>query len=270
MFFALLLYSLHTSNSRQSKIQNVLYWADWVEHNEYTTYEDYENELNYKTIDAPVDDKYEFTETEIDYTKKANVYCTEIYLKGIKMLEIKYSQALVFISLIWIITRCLVRVKEACSGRPGKIPVKQIFLRELELLMVYVCIIVIVRIVYFPMRHVNGHIGYLFFDSSQILPFRINLIPLVRLADVYDGWQLNIIGNVTMFIPVGIVWPVCFKKLDKLWKATLAGGGFSLFIEITQLLFYERCSDIDDLLMNTSGVFIGAVIYFLIRRFKKK
>jgi len=118
------------------------------------------------------------------------------------------------------------------------------------------------------MRHVNGHIGYLIFDSSKILPFRLNLIPLVRLADIYDGWQLNIIGNVTMFIPVGIVWPVCFKKLDKLWKATLAGGGFSLLIEITQLLFYERCSDVDDLLMNTCGVFIGAVIYFGIKKLK--
>ena len=96
LFFTLLLYSLHASNTRQSKIQNVLYWADWVEHNEYTTYEDYENELNFETIDAPVDDKYEFTETEIYYTKKANIYCTEIYLKGVKdrmlaMLQIEGS-----------------------------------------------------------------------------------------------------------------------------------------------------------------------------------
>lgn len=96
LFFTLTLYSLHASNTRQSKIQNVLYWADWVEHNEYTTYEDYENELNFETIDAPVDDKYEFAQTEIYYTKKTNVYCTEIYLKGIKdrmlaMLQIEGS-----------------------------------------------------------------------------------------------------------------------------------------------------------------------------------
>jgi glycopeptide antibiotics resistance protein len=80
--------------------------------------------------------------------------------------------------------------------------------------------------------------------------------------DAYDGWLINIIGNITMFIPVGFVWPFCFKKLDTIGKVVLAGGGLTLFIELTQLPFYARCSDIDDLIMNTTGVFIGAIIYF--------
>ena len=75
---------IFASNSRKSEIDIILYWAKWVNNNEYSTYEDYENELNFDTIDAPVDDKYEFAQTEIDYTKKNNLYCTEIYLKGIK------------------------------------------------------------------------------------------------------------------------------------------------------------------------------------------
>ena len=44
-------------------------------------------------------------------------------------------------------------------------------------------------------------------------------------------------------------------------------------IEVSQLLFYERSSDIDDLILNTTGAFIGALIYFsavaLIKRSKK-
>lgn len=63
-------------------------------------------------------------------------------------------------------------------------------------------------------------------------------------------------------IPVGIVWPICFKELDSIEKTVLAGAGFSLLIEISQLLLYERCSDIDDLILNTAGVIIGAMIYF--------
>ena len=94
----------------------------------------------------------------------------------------------------------------------------------------------------------------------------INLVPIVHMFDIYDGWLMNIIGNVTMFIPVGLAWPFCFKKLDTIGKAVLAGGGLTLFIEITQLPFYSRCSDIDDLIMNTTGVLIGAVIYFGIKR----
>ena len=76
--------NLFASNSRKSEIDNILYWKNWVYENQYTTYEDYENELNFETIDSSVDDKYEFTQTEIYYTKKSNLYCTEIYLKGIK------------------------------------------------------------------------------------------------------------------------------------------------------------------------------------------
>lgn len=40
--------------------------------------------------------------------------------------------------------------------------------------------------------------------------------------------------------------------------------------EITQLPFYSRCSDIDDLIMNTTGVFIGAIIYFGIKSLKAR
>ena len=76
-----------------------------------------------------------------------------------------------------------------------------------------------------------------------------------------------------MFIPVGIFWGLCFKRLDNIFKVTLAGFGFSFLIEVSQLLFYERSSDIDDLILNTTGAFIGALIYFsavaLIKRSKK-
>lgn len=65
-----------------------------------------------------------------------------------------------------------------------------------------------------------------------------------------------------MFIPVGIVWPVCFDELKKINKAILAGAGFTLLIELSQLLFYDRCSDIDDIILNTAGICIGALIYF--------
>ena len=64
-----------------------------------------------------------------------------------------------------------------------------------------------------------------------------------------------------MFILVGIVWSICFKKLDTIGKTILAGLGFTLLIEITQLFFYERCSDIDDIILNTTGVAIGSLIY---------
>ena len=45
-----------------------------------------------------------------------------------------------------------------------------------------------------------------------------------------------------------------------------AGMAFILFIELSQLLCPERHTDIDDLILNTSGVLIGACIIFAIRK----
>lgn len=177
-----------------------------------------------------------------------------------KMFEIKYLEELIGITVIWIASRIYVGIKKK----------KFSFAEELKMLMVYICFIVIARIVNFPWHHVDGHIGVLTFDASKIFPLWINVIPIVHLFDIYDGWQMNIIGNVAMFIPVGVVWPICFKKLDNIKKAIAAGAGFSLFIEITQLPFFERCSDIDDIILNTTGFAIGAGIYFLCKKIMGK
>ena len=72
-----------------------------------------------------------------------------------------------------------------------------------------------------------------------------------------------------MFIPVGIVLPICFRKLENIKKTVFAGVGLILFIELTQLICPERHTDIDDLILNTSGVAIGACIIFAIRNSRK-
>lgn len=166
--------------------------------------------------------------------------------------DISYLGLLAIITVIWIIVRALVAVRNK----------KISWAREAKLILVYICIVVIARFVDFPLHHVDGHIAPMKFDSSKILPLWVNLVPFVNLFEVYDGWLVNIIGNITMFIPVGIIWPFCFDKLDSVGKTVLAGFGFTLFIEISQLFFYERCSDVDDLVLNTLGMAIGAVIYF--------
>ena len=172
------------------------------------------------------------------------------------MFEITYKGLVIFITLAWIVVRVI------CCIRNQKVDWKN----EAELLTVYICLVVITRIVYFPMRLVEGRVASLVLDVEKIFPLWINLIPIVHLLDVYDGWLINIIGNITMFIPVGLAWPFCFQKLNTLGKTVLVGAGFPLFIEITQLPFYDRCSDIDDIILNTTGIFIGALIYFGVKR----
>ncbi|MBR0135345.1 MAG: VanZ family protein, partial [Clostridia bacterium] len=104
------------------------------------------------------------------------------------------------------------------------------------------------------------------FDASEKLPFKLNPIPFVHLLE-YDSKKemlLNVMGNTAMFIPIGVILPIIYKKLNTFWKVIGVGALISLCIEIIQLPFFERTSDVDDLLLNTLGVAIGCLIYKLV------
>ncbi len=176
------------------------------------------------------------------------------------MIEITYFQLFLFTTIVWSITRLAVAIKEKTFS----------IKRELQMLLVYVCIVVIFRFAYFEFYLENGRIPTLKIGFGEDIYDMISIIPFYFLVDRYDGWQMNIIGNIAMFIPVGIVWPICFRKLDTVKKTVLAGAGFTLFIELTQLFCLGRHTDVDDLFLNTLGVAIGACVVFLIRRMQKK
>ncbi|MBQ1281708.1 MAG: VanZ family protein, partial [Oscillospiraceae bacterium] len=73
-------------------------------------------------------------------------------------------------------------------------------------------------------------------------------------------------GNSAMFIPVGVIWPAVYRELRTHGRAITAGIGFSLCIELLQLPFYDRVTDIDDLILNTLGYLAGYGILLLVRR----
>jgi glycopeptide antibiotics resistance protein len=168
-------------------------------------------------------------------------------------------QMYIFITIVWILVRAAIAI--AFKNFSVK--------RELQMLLVYICLVVIARFVYFPLHHVDGKIGSLIIGYTAKQADMISLIPFYFLFDRYDGWLTNIIGNIAMFIPVGIVWPICFRKLDSIKKTVFAGMVFTLSIELTQLLCPERHTDIDDLILNSSGVVIGACILFAVRKCRK-
>jgi glycopeptide antibiotics resistance protein len=177
------------------------------------------------------------------------------------MIGISYLQMVVFISVIWIVIRAI------CWMKAKNINTK----RELQLLLVYICIVVVVRFTFCPFGKVDGKIQPLLFDPARILPCWLNLQPFVHLFDYPTMKEalLNLIGNTAMFIPLGIVWPAVFNKLDSHKKIISAGFGVSLAIEFLQLFFYDRASDIDDLILNTLGFLIGYGIYLLVKKLQK-
>lgn len=90
----------------------------------------------------------------------------------------------------------------------------------------------------------------------------INLVPLIHwgLSDLF-----GLIMNIVLFIPIGILLPLLWKKGSSFNQTVLSGFIFSLLIELSQL-FNWRATDIDDLLMNTFGVMVGYGLYYLLFR----
>ena len=178
------------------------------------------------------------------------------------MVEIPFLFLELVFTAIWLIIRITVWIKKKHID----------WKREAVLLLIYINFSVIIRFTFFPMSKVDGRIQPLIFDVATAFPFRVNLIPLVNLFD-YDSKRdllLNVIGNTAMFIPSGIVLPIVYKRLNTFWKVILAGASISLCIEIIQLPFSVRATDIDDLILNTIGVIVGCGIYTLVQCLRTK
>jgi glycopeptide antibiotics resistance protein len=173
------------------------------------------------------------------------------------MIEIYYWPVFWVFTALWVLARVGISI---CRGRVS-------WKREFQMLLVYICIVVVVRFTFFPFFKVEGKIQPLLFDPAKIFPPRINLLPIVYLFDypVFREALINFLGNSLMFLPLGIVWPVAFQKLDTHWKVIAAGAGTSLLIEILQLPFFDRVSDIDDLILNTAGFLAGYGIFLLVK-----
>jgi len=176
------------------------------------------------------------------------------------MIAIPYPLVTAGITILWILVRTIVCLRQ------GRIRRK----RE-QLMLVYICILVVTRFTFFRFSTTDGQVQPLLFDAARVFPPRINLLPVVYLFDypVFREALLNLIGNTAMFVPLGIVWPSVFRQLDSHSKVIAAGVGYSLLIEIVQLPFFDRVSDIDDLILNSLGFLMGYGIYLLAKAAKR-
>ena len=174
------------------------------------------------------------------------------------MIEISLLSGELIFTALWLLFRGILWLRQK----------KIVWKREAVFLLMFVNLAVLIRFVFYPFFTVNGHVRPLMINLNSIQPIRINLIPFVNILD-YDNKReaaINIIGNISMFIPTGIILPILYPHLDRFWKVLLAGAGLSFVIEMMQLLFPGSVSDIDDLILNTAGVAIGYGIYRLVRR----
>ena len=98
----------------------------------------------------------------------------------------------------------------------------------------------------------------------------VNLEPFG--ASVINNGSVNtgeIIENALVFIPLGLFMAI-FSSRGGVWKAALLGLLSSLVFEAVQYAFALGRADITDVITNTLGAFMGALLWLLIRRIFKR
>ena len=103
-----------------------------------------------------------------------------------------------------------------------------------------------------------------------------NLIPFKVLFETYNEvvvngyinyFLINFLGNIILFIPFGLIIPLLWKTSTT--KTLIIGFCSSLFIELCQL-FLTRGTDVDDLILNTTGVLLGILVFKFLQKHCKK
>ena len=69
---------------------------------------------------------------------------------------------------------------------------------------------------------------------------------------------INLAGNVAVFVPLGVLFLLSFARTVP--RATACGAGLSLSIEVLQFVGGSRSADVDDVLLNALGTFLGAAL----------
>ncbi len=150
------------------------------------------------------------------------------------------------------------------------------FLREIALHLFVLCLFGLAAMILWPPYHwenSRGLWGDLVIHTARDSRLsQVNLIPLrtitMFLRMLLEGKRydpiINLLGNIVTFLPLGFFPALLFRQVQS-GKIFLIGLGFSGSCEVLQYFIGRNC-DVDDLLLNLLGVFLGFWLCCLFRR----
>lgn len=103
-------------------------------------------------------------------------------------------------------------------------------------------------------------------DLSPILDYQTRSLNLIPFAHVSRNNLRETIYNFVVFIPFGLLLSVNLKRAN-VWQRLAIILIFSLAVEIIQFVFAIGVTDITDVITNTSGGFLGLILYALLNKF---
>ena len=138
-------------------------------------------------------------------------------------------------------------------------------LHNLLLFSVFIFYVIILFLLLFMKRYS--------FRSINIIPFHTIISYLFDDDIIRRSFSFNnLAGNIVLFIPLG-GYIILFNHNKRLFKNLLYIILVSVFAEIIQYAFKVGVADIDDVILNSVGGFIGILIYkglLLIMKDKRK
>ncbi len=145
------------------------------------------------------------------------------------------------------------------------------------LYLIFICYIVgLFNLVLVPRNFWNTIWYNIFYNFNEnpfegIFDFSYNFIPTIYKVIIGNyalgSWvKTMIVGNLLMFIPMGVLLSLCLKSISRkdIFKYAIL---IPLTIEVLQLVA-GRSFDIDDLVMNFLGIVIGYFIVELVKKLK--
>ena len=173
---------------------------------------------------------------------------------------------ILFISLlpIWLVVRF---IAFRLSRAKDKFSLK----REAILNVFFIYMLCLIGVTLFPLM-ISFDREYTWI-SINVIPVMGTLKDITKIAikpNMYEFmikfWIKNIGGNLILLLPFGAIVPILWKKFSSADRITSLAFCLSLSIEVLQLLSVYigntgRVFDIDDILLNTIGAYIGYIIY---------
>ena len=173
-----------------------------------------------------------------------------------------YKILFIFILPIWILVRVVLIRKKRSKG---------LFSIKMEVVLNLFCVYILcfIAITLFPlMINRTGDRGMV---SINIVPVFNTLSDVTNIPQEMHNfmikfWIKNILGNMLLLFPLGILLPILWRKFENMRNTLFFSFLFSLGIEIIQLLSYyvgnnRRSFDIDDIILNTFGACLGHLFY---------
>ncbi|MGM1045108.1 MAG: VanZ family protein [Bacillota bacterium] len=108
----------------------------------------------------------------------------------------------------------------------------------------------------------------LFFRGRYYADYSYNLQPFETIGhllfdrDLYslDNWIKNLFGNIVLFIPLGFILPMFHRNLIRILPFLISVIVLLFIVEFIQLVTLVGSFDVDDIILNTFGAFIGFLL----------